>query len=191
MAKVTIMKEGKIRLEKVRLSYPNLFETAVIKGKDTGKYGATFLIPKKGTEDFDKLEGAFEDLKAEKKIRKIKSNNLLIKDGDEIADEKEDDGKTADELRGMWVVKASTKRKPTVLDKDKSRLDADDERPYAGCYVDVIISLYNYDHETGGKGISANLLAIRFVKDGESLAGGSVATEDDFEDDEEEEDDDY
>jgi len=57
----------------------------------------------------------------------------------------------------------------------------EDGKPYAGCYVNANIELYAYSHPKGGKGVSASLRAVQFLKDGESFGAGPVNAEDEFE----------
>lgn len=82
---------------------------------------------------------------------------------------------------GCFAVKASNKIKPTVYDVDKSPLDESSGKLYAGCYVDVKLSIKAWE-ANGGKGVSAYLKGVRFVREGDAFAGGGVARADDFDD---------
>ena len=46
----------KVLLKNVRLSFPSLFKTEVYGGEDTGKFAATFLIPKSDTKTVQSIE---------------------------------------------------------------------------------------------------------------------------------------
>jgi hypothetical protein len=66
-----------------------------------------------------------------------------------------------------------------IIDKDKSPLTEDDEKLYAGCYVNAIVELW-YQNNNYGKRVNANLLGVQFFKDGEPFGDGVSASEDDF-----------
>jgi hypothetical protein len=161
----------KVKINGVRLGFPSLFKKAVYSGEAT-KFCATFLIPK-DSEDAKKLRKLVKAMIEEEfGGKKIGSDKVCLKDGDEA----EYDG-----FEGMWSIKASNDSKPTVLDRDRTPLTADDGRPYAGCYVNAIIEIWAQDNSYG-KRINATLLGVQFAKDGEPFAGGRVASADDFDD---------
>lgn len=176
---------SKIMIPKARLSYPSLFQPSEFEGQ-VGKYEATFLFPKSDKKTYKALMTAIEDCREEAKLKKVKEDMLCIKDGDEIYEEKED-GYEA--YQGMWAVKAGNKKRPTVIDRDKSPLTEEDDAIYAGCYVNAIISPWAQDNKYG-KRINANLLGVQFVKDGEPFGDAVVASEDDFDDIEDDDEDD-
>lgn len=158
----------KVVLKNVRLSFPSLWKTAEFNGQDLGKYEATFLIPKddpqaKVIQDAVKQVGTAELGKDWHKGR------LCILDGDT---------KDYDGYQGMWAVKASTKKRPVVLDRDKSALSEDDGRPYAGCYVNVSLSIYSFQNSYG-KFVAAQLNGIQFHADGDAFGGNDDGYSDD------------
>lgn len=161
----------KIKLQNVRLSFPSLFRKAVFQGEET-KYEATMLIDKENQDElYQKLKaGIAEKIKTDLKGTKLPANKLCLKDGDEI----EYDG-----FAGHWSIKASNNKRPMVIDKDKSPLTQDDDRVYAGCYVNAIIELWAQNNGFG-KRINANLLGVQFAKDGQPFADGVSASADDF-----------
>lgn len=162
---------AKIKLNNVRLSFPSLFRKAEFQGNE-GKYEATFLLNKKThAEAIAKIEAEIEQgIKSNFKGKKIPSDKLCLKDGDEF----EYDG-----YAGCMSFKASNKKRPMVIDKDKSPLTEDDERVYAGCYVNAVVELWYQDNQFGRR-VNANLLGVQFFKDGEPFADGTTASEDDF-----------
>jgi hypothetical protein len=164
----------KIKLQNVRLSFPSLFRHSVFGGQSTEKYEATFILDK--TEHagvIKQIEEAQKALMVEKKL-KVSSDKLALKDGD-------DSGR--DEMIGKMTIKASTKKRPVLIDRDKTPLVEDDGKPYAGCYVNAIISLWAQDNSYG-KRINASLEGVQFYKDGEPFGAGGVSVDefDDFED---------
>lgn len=159
-----------IKIRNARLSFPSVFNKAVFNGVE-GKYEATLLFPKSDTETYEAITKAIEDLKKENKGAKVAADKLCIKDGDEI----EYEG-----YEGMWAIKASNSKRPTVINRDKTPLVEDDDVIYAGCYVNGVIDLW-FQNNQYGKRINANLLGLQFVKDGEPFADGAkVASADEF-----------
>ncbi|MDC9591893.1 DUF2815 family protein, partial [Xenorhabdus sp. XENO-10] len=112
--------------------------------------------------------------KAEGIIKSIRGNNMRFnfRDGDDKSD--------YDGYAGCMFISASNKARPLVIDRDRTPLTAQDGRPYSGCYVNATISIFAY--ENNGKGISASLSGVQFLRDGDAFAGGGVASVDDFDD---------
>ena len=165
-----------ITLKNVRLSFPSLFQRSSFDGKE-GKFEATFLFPKTDEATYKLVMDAIEACKVENKNTKIASDKLCIKDGDEI----EYDG-----YEGMWAVKASNNKRPTLITGSKEPIVEDDNILYAGCYVNAMIEPWSQSNKYG-KRINSNLLGIQFVKDGEPFGDGQKDVTDDFDviDDEE------
>mgnify|MGYP001562811483 CR=1 FL=1 len=161
---------SKIVLKNVRLSFPSLFTKEVFEGKE-GKFAATLLIDKSDTAVKKQLDAAIAALVAEAKV-KIPADKYCLKDGDEI----EFDG-----YKGCWSLKASNAKRPTVIDRDKTPLTADDDKIYAGCYVNAIIDFW-IQNNSYGKRVNANLYGIQFLKDGEPFGQGPVDVTEEFED---------
>lgn len=169
-------KEGRIVLTNVRLSFPSLFEHELYNNEDTGKFTATFLIPKSDVTTKKIIDDAINELMTANKIKNLPSDKLCIKDGDE----REYDG-----YEGNWSIKASTKKPVMLYDRKKQPIQTDNGEFYAGCYVNASISLW-YQDNGWGKRINASLYAVQFVRDGEPF-GENIDTSDDFETYEEEE----
>ena len=167
-----------ILIPNARLSFPSLFKKTSFQGTGANeKFEATFLFPKTDKKTYKALIDAIEECKTEAKLGKLSPQKICIKDGDES----EYDG-----YEGMWSVKATNSKRPTVLNRDKTPLTEEDEVIYAGCYVDAIVAPWAQDNEFG-KRVNANLLGVRFVKDGEPFGDAVVASADDFDDLEDEE----
>ncbi len=156
-----------ITLKRVRLSYPQLFQAKSFTdaaGKVTEpKFSASLLLNKKThAKEIAELQAMIESTAKDffkGKLPHLK--NVALRDGKE----KEDKDGYGEEV---MFLSASSKRRPQVVDKDPSvPLVEADGRPYAGCYVNACVSFWAYDHKLGGKGVSANLLAIQFAADGE------------------------
>lgn len=160
----------KIKLQNVRLSFPSLFHKAVFNGEET-KYEATLLIPKDSPQVAEIKKAIDAKLKSDFEGKKLPTDKICFKDGDEF---------DYDGYQGHYSFKAGNNKRPIVIDKDKSPLTEDDERIYAGCYVNAIVELWSQNNQWG-KRINANLLGVQFAKDGEPFGdGGTSASADDF-----------
>lgn len=174
---------AKIILNDVRLSFADLWTSVGFDDatpKDQYKYGATFLI-EKGSENDKKIKQAISaaakekwGAKAETILKQIEGNNnkYAYQDGDL----KEYDG-----YAGNMSIKASTKQRPITVDKARRPVTEDDGIFYSGCYVNASIDIYTYDIKSG-KGITAGLNGIQFVRDGDAFGAGPKRAEDMFED---------
>lgn len=170
---------GRILLKDVRLSFAqNLFVAAPFKPGDEPKFSSTFLIPK-GSDLHKAIEAAAIgalDAKFPGKGKNIRTqidgnnNKCNIQDGDKS---------DYDGYEGHIAVKANSKVRPTIIDRDRTPLDSSSGKPYSGCYVNASIEFFGYD--SSGKGLSANLRGVQFLRDGDSFAGGRPADADEFE----------
>lgn len=165
---------SKIKLKNVRLSFPSLFQMAEFGGESTGKYEATFVLDK--TEHADLIESIQKQINAMMKNdlkSKLAADKICLKDGDTLG---------RPEFEGKFTIKASTKKRPVVIDRDKTPLAEEDNKPYAGCYVNGILSLWAQNNNYG-KRINAQLDGVQFFKDGEPFgdAGISVDEFDEYE----------
>lgn len=163
---------SKIKLNNVRISFPSLFKKAVFNGVET-KFEATMLLDKDDqAEKITEIENAIKAMnKLHFKGAKLGADKICFKDGDDI---------DYDGYSGCMSIKAANHKRPMVIGRDKTPLVEDDDKPYAGCYVNAIIELWAQNNEYG-KRINANLLAVQFYKDGEPFgAGGTTASADEF-----------
>lgn len=162
---------AKIILKNVRLSFPSLFHKAVFDGKET-KFEATFLINKAEQGDkIKEIKSAIDAaIKEGLKGGKLPPDKLCLKDGDNI---------DYAGYEGCMSLKASGSKRPIIIDRDKSPLTEDDNKFYAGCYVNASIELWVQNNQFG-KRINANLLGVQFFKDGEPFADGVKGSVDDF-----------
>ena len=163
----------KVLLKNVRLSFPSLFKTEVYGGEDTEKYAATFLIPKSDTKTVTAIEQACKAALVEKygEGKIPKGFKLPLVDGDD----KEYQG-----YADCVYIKANTKKRPTLVNRDKTPIVEEDGILYGGCYVNASIDVWVMDNSYGKK-VLASLNAIQFVKDGEAFGSKSEGA-DDFED---------
>ena len=157
---------SKIKMQAVRLSFPSLFNTAKFGGEDTGKYEATFVLDKvEHAEVIAGIKAQIDRLMKEELKSKVPSDKLCLKDGDEMG---------RPEFEGKYTIKASTKKRPLVINRDKSPITESDNVIYAGCYVNAIVSLWAQDNKFG-KRINAQLDGVQFCRDGEAFGDGAVS----------------
>ena len=157
---------SKIKMQAVRLSFPSLFNTAKFGGEDTGKYEATFVLDKvEHAEVIAGIKSQIDRLMKEELKSKVPSDKLCLKDGDEMG---------RPEFEGKYTIKASTKKRPLVINRDKSPITESDNVIYAGCYVNAIVSLWAQNNNYG-KRINAQLDGVQFCRDGEAFGDGAVS----------------
>jgi len=163
---------AKIMLNNVRISFPSLFRKATFNGEET-KFEGTFLIGKKeGKGTIDVIDAAIKAIMREElKGTKLPPDKICFKDGDNI----EYSG-----YAGNMSIKASSTKRPIVIDRDKSPLTEDDNRIYAGCRVNAVIELWAQNNNYG-KRINASLLGVQFFRDDEPFADGGKGSLSDFE----------
>ncbi|MBT9159029.1 MAG: hypothetical protein DDT26_00278 [Dehalococcoidia bacterium] len=157
-ANVDLRSDGCILLRNVRLSYPHLFKAwAKNPEKEKAKFSARFLIDKTTHDaDIKALKKHIAGLMEEHFKGKIPSDKLFFRDGE---------GSAKPEQENAWSVSASEDRRPDVINRDKSRVNEEDDIVYAGCYVNALIRPWAQKN-IHGKRLNANLLAVQFVKDG-------------------------
>lgn len=169
----------KVTLKNVRLSFPDIFEAKQFKGQGKARYSATFLI-EPGTANDVAVTSAINAAAKEAWGEKAKAN-LAKYAGDKMKMCYHDGDKTDyDGYKGMKYLSCHNQSRPTVLDRDKSPLTADDGKPYAGCYVNAIVDVYIQGGEYPG--VRASFSGVQFVADGDAFGGGRAAAPDDFED---------
>ena len=180
----------KVVTGKVRLSYVYIFEArASQQGSDDAKYSVTLLIPKSDTVTVGKIKQAMQEARDNFCNRNganaipVKFNHTLH-DGDGTRDSGEPYGP---ECHGHYVITVSSKQKPVIVDRAGSPI-LDASEVYSGCYGRASINFYGYN-TNGKKGVSAGLLAVQKLADGEPF--GTVGSADDFNDGFEDDEDDF
>ena len=165
----------KIKLVNARLSFPSLFEATSFEGSKPS-FKATFILDKKkDAAKIAEINKAIDAMIAEKwkgKVTRAKLKGVCLRDGEEKADM---DG-YGDDV--MFISSASLKRIP-VVDGDLSPLSAQDNKPYAGCYVNGTIELWVQDNDFG-KRINAQLRAVQFSKNGDPFGVKEANPEEEF-----------
>lgn len=178
----------KVKLKKVRLSFPSLFIPKAIAGGDGMRYSAAFAIEPE-SENHKTLAEAIHKAASEKWGAKAAAILKDLKGKGRVGYREEplanSEGEIYDGFEGMHALNASNKIRPLVIDRDLSPLAEDDGRPYAGCYVNVSLDCWAQDNQYG-KRINFTLSGVQFAADGEAFGGGRPASPGDFEDEAEE-----
>ena len=194
----------KVKLNKVRLSFPNLFTPVVFPGSDKARYDATFLI-EPGSENDKAIEAAItaaatevHAAKADKFLASVKgnSNKYAYLDGNT----KEYDG-----YEGMKFLACHSTVAPGVFThrlhngkvchvtengatfqtdefgkKIPVEVDFEVKVPYAGCYVNATVDIYVQKGDFPG--VRGSVSGVQFYSDGEAFGGGRPASADEFDD---------
>lgn len=171
---------AKVKLNNVRLSFPQLFEAKAFEPGAKPRYDATFLV-EPGSANDKAIRAAIDEAAKEtygaKAAAHVKafegnSNKFCYLDGDL---KPEYDG-----YGGMLFLACHTTARPMLIDRDKTPLVEADGKPYAGCYVNATVDIY----AQSGKypGIRASFNAVQFAGDGDAFGGGAPGSVDDFED---------
>ena len=166
---------NRIKLNDVRLSYPSLFRKTVHpKAGPNAKlrYEATFILDKEqNAKEIENIKSHINELITENKLSPNKLSNICFKDGDD---------QDREEYKNKYTLIARTENKFPIVGKDgKTPIDEDNNLFYAGCYVSAYVSFYLYNNASSG--ISANLLAIQFKKDGTPFGAAPFNIEGAFE----------
>ena len=171
----------KVVTGKVRFSFCNIFEARESQDGGDPKYSVTLLIPKTDTVTLGKIKEAMTEAR-ENFCARNGANALPAKpnhtmhDGDGMRDNGEPFGP---ECKGCCVITVSSKQKPVIVDAFRNEI-TDPGEVYSGCYGRAAINFFGYNSH-GKKGISAGLLSIQKLHDGEPF--GTVGSADDFNDD--------
>ncbi len=171
----------KVVTGKVRFSYVNIFEPKASQGDGEEKYSVTLLIPKSDTSTLEKIRAAMTEARdnfvAKKGANALPAKpNHTLHDGDGVRDSGDPYGP---ECKGCYVITVSSKQKPVIVDAFRNEI-TDAGEVYSGCYGRAAINFYGYN-SNGKKGISAGLLSVQKLHDGEPF--GTVGSADDFDDD--------
>ena len=195
----------KVKLQSVRLSFPDLFKAKEFKpGDGKPRFNASFLV-EPGSENDKKIKAAIAAEALEvfgAKGPKIvagfegQSNKYCYLDGD---------AKDYDGYEGMLCLAAHSKVAPGVfthrthegkvcyLSEQGAAFQLDDfgklqpvevdfkvTVPYAGCYVNATVEIWGQKGENPG--MRCSFTGVQFCKDGEGFGGGKAASPDEFED---------
>jgi hypothetical protein len=169
----------KVQLNDVRLSFAQaLFEAQQVQGQGEKKFSASFLFPPNHP-CVAAIKDAMKKVATEKWGAKAGEVFAALKAGDKLCLHDGDSKPQYEGYKGNLFLNASNKIRPLVIDGNKSPLDASSGKPYSGCYVNAVIELWPQANKFGQR-INASLQGVQFLRDGQRLSGGGVASADDF-----------
>jgi len=168
---------ARVTVKNVRLSYAFIWKPKQTQdGKE--KYSVAILFKKDDEKNVKAVKNAYDAAKKagiEKFGTAFGTGKLKnpLHDGDE-----DHAGDAAYE--GCYYLNASNFDKPLIVDSKRQEI-MDQSEVYSGCYANVILEVYPYNHPAN-KGITCSLVGIQKVADGDSLGGrGPIRAEDLFE----------
>lgn len=168
----------KVLTGQCRLSYVHLTQAFATKGGEP-KFSTILLIPKSDIATKQRIDAAIQ---AAIQAGLSKSWNgvrppvfgVPIYDGDGV---RPSDGMPfGDECKGHWVMTASSKQRPQVVDANLNDI-LDASQIYSGMYARVTVNFFAYN-QNGKKGIGCGLGNVQKIADGESLGGRTDAATD-------------
>lgn len=146
-------------LTNVRLSFPSIFKGRAFEEGDEPRFNATAIIriddPQLAVLKSDLDKFAREHFEASE-LKKVK---FCLKSGEEKADV---DGYGPD----VMSLSSSSKRRPSVIDRNLAPIIEEDGKVYAGCYVNLAVRFWAQNNKWG-KRVNAELQGVQFVADGE------------------------
>lgn len=163
-ASIKVTRSDRVIVPKARLSYPHVFKPSAFQGEGEPKYSACFLVPK-AEKDFYKAVKAAQTRAVDELYGAKKPQNFEtwgIADGDEA-----DDSTAA----GCWVIKASNRIKPKVVDAKGVEI-IDETDVYGGCYARASVQAKAYGTNQKG-GVTLELLVVQKVADGTPFGGAA------------------
>lgn len=162
----------------VRLGYCYLNNPRKNDDGTDGKYGSMLIIPKTDIATVKQINDAVEAARqagAAKGIRNAKNFPSPLRDGD---GQKPRGGDYGPECKGCWVMNASSKRQPKVVDRRVQPI-IDPDEIYSGMWAIVDINFACFSMSSNS-GISCYLNNIQKVRDDEPLGGAPSRPEDVF-----------
>lgn len=176
------MRNTEVVTGKVRFSFLNVFTPKASVNNAEPKYSVTLLIPKSDTTTYQKIQKAIAAAR-EAYVARNGAQSMPPKpvhtlyDGDGLRSGGEEFGP---ECKGCWVITVSCKedQKPGVYDAFRNDI-TDPAEIKSGDYGRAHINFFCYN-ASGKKGISAGLLGVQKLADGEPF--GVVASSSAFDD---------
>ena len=196
---MTDKRDDVVVLKMVRLGFPSLFTPKSATEDGVPKFSVQAIMDPataQGKANIAALEKAFKVAakkqwaeKADKVVKGLDAKRQGVKDGDTNTNS---EGDTWAGFADMMYVTASNRKRPQVLNRDKTPITETDNVVYGGCWADVVVSIWaTADKKLGGNGLFATLELVRFRKDGEPFGAASLDADDYLDDlDEDELDDD-
>lgn len=171
-------KPTKVITGEVRLSYVHLLEPYTNDPDQPPKFSTVIMIPKSDKTTIKKLRAAQQaalenaaDRLFNGKIPRTWHDTVKDGDDDEVLEKNP-------EYEGHWVLNASAKTKPSLVDRALDPI-LDSSEIYSGMFARISMNAFAYKTK-GNTGVSFGLNHVQKLRDGDFFGGRSRA-EDDFE----------
>lgn len=164
---------------KARLSYVHLFKPYANPNGGDPKYSTTILIPKSDIATKQRIDAAIQaaiTAGVSSRWNGIRPPQVSIPVHDGDGPRPSDGMSFGEECKGHWVLTASSKQQPQVVDIQLNSI-IDQSEIYSGMYARVSMNFFPYAN-SGKKGIGCGLGNVQKLEDGEPLGGGTTAAED-------------
>lgn len=164
----------------VRLSYCNLVEPRKPQnGQGDAKYSVTLLIPKTDATTLNDMMSAFNaaiDQGVSSKWGGVRPPRIdsIIHDGDGV---RQNGMPFGEECKGMYVITASSNRRPQVVGMDNIDVELDPRDIYSGMWGRVTVRFFPYN-TAGKRGVGCGLGNVLKTRDDEPIAGSASAASD-------------
>ena len=161
-----------------RASFAHVFAPYVAQEGADPKYQITMLFPKSDLATYQAIQAEINRVLQEG-VQKVFGGQmparpeLPVYDGDGV---KKNGEPFSEECKGCWVVRASSKTRPSVVDLNVQPI-IDPNSCYSGFYARATINFFAYNQK-GNRGIGCGLNNIQKIADGEPLSGRTTAEED-------------
>ncbi|WP_420825485.1 DUF2815 family protein [Thermanaerosceptrum fracticalcis] len=155
----------------------HLFQPYAARQGQEPKYSVTILIPKSDIATKQRIDAAIQAAIQQginSKWNGVRPPQIAIPlhDGDGV---RPSDGMPfGDECKGHWVMTASSKQQPAVVDINLNPIINQTE-VYSGMYARVNVNFFAYNN-SGKKGVGCGLGPVQKIADGEPL-GGRISVE--------------
>ena len=158
-------------IKKVRLLFPNLFETIKFQGTCTNKYGSLLMINKEDKTTVSQVTEIIKELKSINRALDLKSDKVCVRDGNDSPYENN---------HGYFLLSAKSTQKIICVNQYGKRITSDMEgKLYPGCNVNANVSFW-FMNNGYGKRILCNLQSIQFHSDNEAFIGSNEDTVNNF-----------
>lgn len=170
-------KPTQVTTNETRISYEHLLKAYANQPGAEEKFSATLLIPKSDIATKQRIDAAIQAAVQEGMASRwggVRPPQLPtpVWDGDGVRQNGETFGP---ECKGHWVMTASSKQRPEIVDLNLSPI-IDATEIYSGMYAKVNINFFAY-FSNGKKGIGCGLGPVQKTRDGEPLGGRVSAAE--------------
>lgn len=170
---IKVTRSARLVSPKGRCSYPHVFKPSAFQGEGEAKYSVQLLLPKAGAADFIAKVKAAQEAALKELYPTKRPQNLEvwgIEDGDEKVT-----AEGAAVAPGNWIIKASNKSRPAVIDAQGGEI-IDELEVYGGCYFRFNINAKAYGTPAKG-GVSLELNVVQKLADGEAFGGAKAVVQ--------------